>query len=437
MTTSAQSVRRFRWPRPRRSLAGLLALACCLSSGCAVSTADLLTPPWKRGGAEAKFKDAPQDTMVLRGNGLEKDRALDADTQAELDNARRLFQDKEYASAEAAYHKIADRRLPNSEQNVFTKIVGTQLADSKVNWPLVEESLYYEAECQRLQKNYRDASSTYKKLLENFRQTQYTQKAAQGLFEIADYWLTATRAEMDEYHEKVQGKRWFVLPASYLHFGKDQPLMDTEGHAVILLDTIRLYDINGPLAEKSLYYLGTVKFYRRDYREADSYFKQLYENYPNSDYAPRAIKQSVICKQLCTGGSVYDCRSVEESKKLIQVAQNAYPELAKDERWIEQQLVSINTQQADRDMKIAQHYQRTGHPGSAYFYFELVRRRYPNTTYAEQATQRMNEIRARADTELQQTRTNEQQDVRNRQTTTEGGNRDAAPRLLPSILTPR
>ena len=59
-----------------------------------------------------------------------------------------------------------------------------------------------------------------------------------------------------------------------------------------------------------------------DYKDADYYYSQLYEHYPNSALAPKAIKQAIICKQLSTGGSCYDCRSVEESRKLIDVAQN-------------------------------------------------------------------------------------------------------------------
>jgi hypothetical protein len=58
------------------------------------------------------------------------------------------------------------------------------------------------------------------------------------------------------------------------------------------------------------------------------------------------------------------------------------------------QLYCINQQQADKDMKIAEYYRRTGHSGSAYFYYEIVRRRYPGTAYFDKATERMHELRA-------------------------------------------
>jgi hypothetical protein len=55
--------------------------------------------------------------------------------------------------------------------------------------------------------------------------------------------------------------------------------------------------------------------------------------------------------------------------------------------------VSVNLQQADRDFNIAEFYRRSGHPGSAYFYYELVIRRYPKTDYAEKAAALKNAVR--------------------------------------------
>jgi hypothetical protein len=123
----------------------------------------------------------------------------------------------------------------------------------------------------------------------------------------------------------------------------------------------------------------------------------LHQEYPNEKEAPQAIKQSIICKQLMTGGSMYDLRGVEESKKLLLTNLNAYQELARDEEWVRQQLTNINTQQADRDFRIAQFYERTGHPASAYFYYELVCRRYGGSEYATKAAQRKADLKAKFD----------------------------------------
>jgi RNA polymerase sigma factor (sigma-70 family) len=46
-----------------------------------------------------------------------------------------------------------------------------------------------------------------------------------------------------------------------------------------------------------------------------------------------------------------------------------------------------------RDFNLGEFYRRTGHPGSAYFYYELVSRRYPDTTVGDRAKQRLSELR--------------------------------------------
>jgi hypothetical protein len=62
-------------------------------------------------------------------------------------------------------------------------------------------------------------------------------------------------------------------------------------------------------------------------------------------------------------------------------------------------LVGINMQQAEKDFRVAEFYRRTNHPGSAYFYYEIVRRRYPGTPLAEKAAERMKELEAKHEKE--------------------------------------
>ena len=63
------------------------------------------------------------------------------------------------------------------------------------------------------------------------------------------------------------------------------------------------------------------------------------------------------------------------------------------------QKFAIRSQQADKDYRTAQFYEQTGHPGSAYFYYEIVRRRYPGTKYSDLATERMKDLKLNEDRE--------------------------------------
>jgi TolA-binding protein len=355
----------------RPGLGALAAAALLLASLSGCASLPSFTPPWKR---DAEPPAGPKDALVLRGNGLEKASAHWHPLMDDLDAGKRLVEQKQFPEAEAAFHAISN--------------------NTKAPEQIREEALFLEAECQRLQKNYRGAEETYALLFKDFPSTQFTERADRGLFEIAVHWLQDTRAQMEAYEEQRQGKRWFVMPAQFVHFSNEMPLFDAEGHAARVLEGIQLREkvMHTPLGEQALLYLGTLRFFREDYLSADTYFTDLYRHYPNSKDAAKALKQSIVCKQLCTGGTCYDLRTVEESRKLIHTAQTAYPEFAKEKEWIGQQLVSINMQQADRDFRVAEFYRWTKHPGPAYFYYELVRRCYPNTPYAAKAAERIREL---------------------------------------------
>lgn len=348
----------------RRRLGAVLVMvmAAAGSNGC-------MGLPWKK----TPTPPGAADSLVLTGGTLTQDRGVaDPELQAKLDTARRSFQNQEYGEAEKAYADI--------------------LKDKKIPLNIAEEALFRKAEAQHAVNNLRDAAGTYRLQLKTYPSGQYSNQAARKLFDIALYWLKDTREEMEAAEEGK--KSWGIRPASWFNFSKDKPFFEVERNALNCLEEIRLADMGGPLGEKATFYLATVNYFRKDYRMSDLYYTQLYENYPNSKLAPKAVKQAIICKQLCAGGTCYDCRDVEETRKLLDVAGRAYPELvAKDEEWLQRQLVSINLQQADRDWNIAEFYRRTGHPGPAYFYYELVRRRYPNTKYADKAVEQMTRLR--------------------------------------------
>jgi outer membrane protein assembly factor BamD (BamD/ComL family) len=346
-------------------------------SGCAGDN-KLLTvfvPPWQK--EKPDVKEFPKDDLVMRGNGLEKAEAHWHKRQGDIEVGKVFIADKKFADGEKTFHIVAN--------------------DKKCPEQLREEAMFLEAECQRLQKHYRAAEETYSQLFKEHPTTQFTERADRGMFEIATYWLEPTRKQMEEYEEHRDGKRWFVTPVSFVHFGSDMPLFDTEGHATRVLEGISIREklLHTALGEQVLLYLGTLRFFREDYDDADRFFTDLFQLYPNSKYAAKALKQSIVCKQLRTGGTVYDQRTVEESRKLIHTAQTAYAEFAKEQDWIQKQIVGINLQQADRDWRVAEHYRWTKHHGSAYFYYELVRRCYPNTEYATKAAERIRELEQR------------------------------------------
>jgi TolA-binding protein len=329
---------------------------------------------------------ATQDSAVLRLDGLGQAMPSPAESNPDLIAAKEVVRKGDFAAAEKLFHKIAEK--------------------SKDEPIINEDARFNEAECLRQQQRYPKAADTYIKMLNEHSNGLHREVAVQRLFDIASYWLEDTRKEMDEVKEKRAGKRWFVS-SHFINWDKTKPFLDEEGRAVEALEHVRYNDINGPLADKALFMIGTVKFFDEDYREADYQFTQIVEHHKNSPLYPRAAEMAIIAKALSTGGSDYDGRKVAEAREMYPIAQASYkdlaqkdPELSKEKlEFLQRQLAGITLQQAEKDYKTADFFRRTGRPESAFFLFEIVRRRYPGTKYADLATEQMHKIKEKVEKE--------------------------------------
>jgi outer membrane protein assembly factor BamD (BamD/ComL family) len=361
------------WSLSLRLVAGAVLSSVC-ASGCVMDSFTTLGKP--------NLPPPPAESATLRADGLTPEKPPEPGSpQAELVGARVLFKQGQYSKAETLYHRIGD--------------------NPKNQAAMVQEAKYYEAECLRLQGRYPRAADQYMDLLKNFHNTQYREQAIQHMFDIANYWLDDTRVEMKEMAEKRKGDRWIVWP-HFIHFETSKPLLDEEGRAFQTLEQVHYNDIDGPLGEQALFMLGSVKFFNGDYRDADLYFSQVAEKYRYGKLAPKAVELAIMSKHLSTGGAEYDGRKCAEARKLVETARASYPELAHNpekQKFLQEQVAGITTQQAEKDFKMAEFWRRTGHPGAAYFYYEMVCRRYPDTEYAKLAAKRIVEIKDKVEKE--------------------------------------
>lgn len=346
-------------------------VGCASLSGCAGSA-------W----LEPKAPPPPAEALVLRGDGLVEEKTPEAGSgEAKLAGALELFRRGEYATACDLYHALRDKKRYSEK--------------------VIIEATYYEAECLRLQARYPKAADTYSLLITTWPSNPYKDQAAQHLYEIANFWLEDTRTRMRQTREKREKKR-FLVDMQYFHIDKNKPFADEEGRAVQKLELVHLADIDNSLglADRALFLAGSVNFFNENYKEAEHYLSQIHQSYPNSPLASQSLELAIIAKTNATGGADYDSRKVAEARELVQAALYNYPELrAKKEEFLSSKLLGINAQQAEKDFKIAEFYKRTDHPGSAWFYYELVVRRYPGTEHARLAAQKKEELRVRLEKE--------------------------------------
>lgn len=338
------------------------ALACGSAIGC--SSFGRFTPT---------APPPPVETLVLRGDAVVAEKPLDPKSpEGLLAGAHELFRRGDYATAGELYHSLrSPKKCPEA---------------------VVMEACFYEAECLRLQARYPKAADTYSALLKTWPSTPYRDQAVQHLYDIANYWLEDTR---DHWKHKREGKK-YEFDLAFVNFEKTKPFIDREGRAMEKLELVHYNDINGSLGlgDKALFWAGSVRYLNENYKEADHYYTQLVQSYPNSDLAPQAAKYAIIAKTMSTGGADYDSRKVAEAREMIFSSLRAYPTLAAEKaEFIDQRLAGITVQEAEKDYKIAEFYRRTGKPGPAWFYYTLVERRYPNTKFAQDATRHKAELK--------------------------------------------
>jgi outer membrane protein assembly factor BamD (BamD/ComL family) len=265
-----------------------------------------------------------------------------------------------------------------------------QLADNQGNpSDLAERARFMQAECRRMRGHYPEAVDTYHRLLLDFPTGAHRRESAMRMYEIADYWLDDFREELQQRADEKGVLRW--RPGWPNPFDRSKPFLDQEGRTLEALERIHTQDVTGPAADKALFWCGYVNFVRGNFQEADHFFSMLVEMHKESPLRPQAIAYAIQAKNNATGGPVYDGRKCAEALQLVHLAEATVPELTKDPAMADKLTrakYAIRAQQAEKDFRTAEYYERTGHPGSAVFYYELVRRRYGGTRYSDMANER-------------------------------------------------
>ena len=346
------------WAAPYRAKLGVLVAALVVAStGCQQLTA-----------ARQKTYNAARSLLTSSYN--------DANAEQKFTTAEELFNKGEHHKAQTLFADIAD-----NTQNAAL---------------LAEKARYMEAESLREQKKYPAAVASYNRLLQDFTFGAYRERACNQMYAIAYEWLEKdTLAEIEAEQSGKKVPWWQERPSMPNVLDSKRPLFDTEGEALKTLDNVQTHDGIGPNADRALFWLGYVNFYRGRFDESDHYFSQLVEMHKDSKLRPAALDMAIMAKNNSTGGAVYDAGKAAEALQLIHHAEATMPGYATDPEKSAQmtrQKMAVRMQLAEKYFKMAEYYERTHHPASAYFYYELVTRQHPGTKYADVSKQRMDAL---------------------------------------------
>jgi len=322
-------------------------------------------------GSFRDFKERMADTgRTFTGSSYK-----DPDAESKLARGEELFQEGRYYEAKRTFDRIAE----NTHNPVL----------------LAEKARFMEAECLRAERQLPDAVDTYHRMLKDFPAGAYRVRACQEIFDIANYWLDDTRADIER---KERGETGWRAPRFGDWFGTTKPRVDQEGEALKALEFVYTHDLTGPVGDKALFWAGYVHFVRGNYEDADHCLSMLVEFHKQSPLRPKAVELAISAKNMSTGWPDYDGQKCAEALQLVKNAETAMPEFADEEKaqYLLRQKMAIRMQQAESEFRTAEYYERVGRPGSATYTYEIVRRRYPGTKYSDLAEKRIEKLKEEA-----------------------------------------
>lgn len=301
---------------------------------------------------------------------------------AEYDRAKEKFDQQKYDEAANEFKEISKKFY---------------------DYPVEEDSLYMLAECRFAAKRYPWALDAYEGLIKKYPSTRYLERSTKRLYTIGAIWLGGEETPKTE--ELMQVSATDVTdpgkspqPASGPGFSvlpnvadRSRPLFDTPGHALRALKAVWLNDPLGPLADDALMLTSAYYIRQGDFREADHYLDILRKEYPKSEHSQTAFVVGSHVKLANYQGARYDGRDLVDADDLIRSTLNLYPQI-NDREGLKGELEGIRERGAERYWSRIEYYNRRAKPQSEAIYCEMLIKEYPNTTFAERAKKRLQEL---------------------------------------------
>ncbi|MDR2641387.1 MAG: hypothetical protein LBC74_01190 [Planctomycetaceae bacterium] len=295
---------------------------------------------------------------------------LSDNNQEKLFKKSQLELEKLYREAAVKFHK-ASKHLPDS-----------LLEEDALN--LAGESFFFGGDYTR-------AFNAYQALMVKYKHSKYLDTTARRLFAIARYWEAVDR------NSKITLVNFTEIT---------RPMFDTFGYASKAYETIFINDPNNPLADDAVMAIATAYKLRGKYEgdtsfeKAAFYYKYLTENYPLSEHFDDARKGELFARSEAYMGAEYNHKTLNDAQELAEmINRSRTPNKTDDDenKAITELNENIVTKNAEREWVVGQYYDAKKYYGSAKLFYQKLIEKYPQTTYAEKARKRLEQIKNKPD----------------------------------------
>jgi outer membrane protein assembly factor BamD (BamD/ComL family) len=312
--------------------------------------------PRRAGMATNSADGSPSSTLILGSDGWRPiaKKPQDPKADAELEAAKKLFEQGKFAESEKEFTRIARDRK------------GT---------PWGETAQYYLAESLYQRGKYVDAHDNFEKLHATYPATDYRDKLVSREYAIAQLW---------NLQEDPKAPKDKLLPW-YRRLDGGLPILDVSGYALKALEHVRHNDPGGELADDAAIQIAEYYIRHHDYETAAMYYDQFIDEYKKSPLLQKVQHAAIDARLKGYLGPEYDSSGLEKARELVKKTLENFPEQQASYEGLYHTLDVINNADAEKTFITASYYKRIHKVASAEFYFGKIPQRWPGSPWAVKA----------------------------------------------------
>jgi outer membrane protein assembly factor BamD (BamD/ComL family) len=271
---------------------------------------------------------------------------------------------------------------PAEQRKKTFKAAGKQFrkaAEAAPGSALEQDALFMQAESLFFSDQLTLATDTYQKLQKEFPRNRHNDRVAARLFSISRYWIDTVKAD---------DGGWMKINLT----DSSRPRIDTDGHAIRVLDQIRYDDPTGRLADDATMAAAAEYIRQEKFEEADEFLTDLRETFSDSEHLFLAHLLGIRVKLEVYAGPNYSGLVLEEAETLVRQTRQRFPEKMAEERYgemVARASAEIQYHRAEREADRSSYHEKQNEYGAARFHYEVLLRDYPDTPQAENARERL------------------------------------------------
>ena len=298
--------------------------------------------------------------------------------QENRDQAKRLYQEGDRLFREAAKQSGDQRKSNYAKAAKAFRKSGEAAPQSAIE----QDALFMQAESLFFSDRLTEASEAYQTLQTEHPRNRHNDQAAARLFSIGRYWIDT---------EKAGSKSWMPINLT----DASRPRLDSDGHAIRILDQIRYDDPTGKLADDATMAAAAEYIRQEKFEEADEFLTDLRETFTDSEHLFLAHLLGIRTKLQVYKGPKYSGLVLEEAEKLVKLTRKRFPQQMSEAKYadmVARAASEISFHRAERLSYRADYREKRKEFRSARFYYQQILQEYADTPHADKARKRLGDI---------------------------------------------